>query len=396
MRAWLLLLLLLVGVLTNRAVNLTDPILNSALKAMTWLVRLSGLLTLPFTRLGKSMRPVDPPAMSTLEIIFEAPTAILSFAMYRLAKYVFTRPYSDDPPGWTIPYKDVTVWENSKPYKLIFKAVVQPRWQTRALVARSTIKVKSGFEIDTLTLGKGTVSWTCVIYKGIQTVASLGGDGGGGGGWKHVKLNPGNYELVLRLYAASADSTEMNLPAVRLDANSEPVIPALTTKCNVREELAYPRMQQYEIPFIKAMHHHVYPMLECQHLLPQQLVRKTVLPIGNPESVFAYGPVHQGARMSITLSPAALEEYHLVHVAVYNRASFPVYFFDVPMSSTPFVTPDPCAIDGIYLVRAVPKMPGEPTLTYIKSASNPTANAGTFGDRLTIKLLSGAKGSKSD
>mmetsp|Transcript_5877 Transcript_5877/g.12097 ORF Transcript_5877/g.12097 Transcript_5877/m.12097 type:complete len:393 (+) Transcript_5877:295-1473(+) len=385
---WLVLLLLALyaaGTIAAmiKSMDLVIVIFTPLLEVLTLLVRGCYTISAPLCAL---FRPLRSPQMSIFELVLELPAALLSFVVFKIAKYLFSRPI-DEAPGWGSPYGAITVWNDREPYKLIARAVLMPRWQTRALTARTALKVNDGFEIDVGALANPTLSWSCLVQTSAGApVASLCGDGRPTASteWVRVPLEAGDYVVYLRCYTEKPNPKDVPLPAIRLGADATPVVAATSGSIDLDGELELEKLAPYQIPFLRAVHFHIYPMIAWGQLLPPSLLNRTVLD-DEPEPAIAFGTISAGCAMVISLKEEAVAEFHVVHVTIYNRHSFPVNYFDLPLTSAPYTTLT-FEEDGIYVVRGIFKRPGGPSVTSI-DPSNSRARSPEFGSRITIGLI---------
>jgi len=120
-----------------------------------------------------------------------------------------------------------------------------------------------------------------------------------------------------------------------------------------RDRLAFNyTLRKHERPIFWPFQWHVYPMLCCRTWLPPELVRRIYLPVGNPETQWLYGPVHEGFALHFVIAEHVLTD-HLVFCTVYDRASFPT----LPCGSVekPVQMLEVCGEDGFWATRVVRK-----------------------------------------
>ncbi len=290
------------------------------------------------------MKPVD-----AIAILWRFPLALLSFAFFRYARFWmrwgyarFMRQHPELAPTWRVLSGDAI----ARPLALPIVLTSGPRWNVHAIIAAAgPFEVRDSIEIDRAAASRSAGAWTVVAYRGsaIRTVASVGSrDPGSAGG--SLRLPPGTYSLGLRYYRWG-DSPA--LPAVRVDGRD--VVPALEVPAAVNRfyETLLGRRRAIHV----ALHYYVWVLLLHRRLFPRRLVEREYLPAGNPETRFEYGAFRAGESVRIDLEPAVLES-HDVYLCVYDRASFPIHWEDVPAArheTRPFPTP------GTWLLRIHPR-----------------------------------------
>ena len=157
------------------------------------------------------------------------------------------------------------------------------------------------------------------------------------------------YTFAIRYYGLRTDAV---LPAIKIDGKT-----AFDERPVPQNPLDVYEMVRGRSPFIfLALHSYVYPLLLLRAWLPRALVRRELLPVGNPETTFKYGTVEKGERVQIALPPESLRT-QLALLTIYNRASFPIAWF--ALSEAVFETA-PIAAQGVWVLRLHPRGPEAP------------------------------------
>jgi hypothetical protein len=178
-------------------------------------------------------------------------------------------------------------------------------------------------------------------------VASIGAlDAGDHGAWRTIELPPGIYRLALRYYQWSETA---ELPAI--DVDGTPVVAPLKVPADAND--FYRDLAGRTNPLYLCLHSYVCTLLRHREWFPPAFAEREYLPAGNPQTTFHYGFVQAGTRLAIELG-AGLLDTHDVYFTAYNRASFPVLWYQLTGSS--HRTP-PIPATGTYLIRVHGRTP---------------------------------------
>jgi hypothetical protein len=289
-------------------------------------------------------------AGSLLALLWRAPLSALSFAFFRLNRFLLTslrRAHfrRRQSPEWlTLPEL------LARPLALPIVMVTGPRWNTHALVATAgPVRVERSLRLDASAADASARLWTVVVYSAArtETVAAVDSRAPRGEGAGTVELPPGAYSLVLRYYEWAADP---RLPSVAIDGR--PAIPERSLPGAGNDYLRALGGQRRG--YGRALHYYVLNLLRYRRLFPASFVRAEFLPVGNPETEFAYGALERGQTLEIDCPPALLAA-HRVYVTVYDSASFPVTWraLDAPGRTALEAT-----AAGYYLLR-LHRLPGQ-------------------------------------
>lgn len=313
--------------------------------------------------------------MAPIELLYELPLGLVSMAMYFTARPIvalFPQKKKDSEFGsWEPLYHKLGEVTNAR---LLGISIVAPRWNTAASVlattnveaAQGTVRIRCG------TCAESAERWTLIAldmyndktlsYLGSLTLGSQTKE------WHEVLLaKETSLRLTLRYYTLKPGSS---FPEVIVDGKV--AVPSAPTGDVDPQWEALAKREKFQH---RAIAWHVYPLLCFRDYVPAWLVRQVVLPVGNPETGFIYGPVHKGTQLCLELSAALWTNSHLVHVTIYSRGSLPTMWLDVPNAATTFTTPA-FDQDGIYLIRVVVK--NAPAAGPSVDLSNPTLASPTI------------------
>lgn len=291
------------------------------------------------------MRPTSSGRLAAAGDIALAP---LSFVFYRVARLVMRR---------LVQLRDrrahpaqATTWQSldrsavSKPFTLLAMMTSGPRWNTHALIALAgPLHVHHTISIGTSTAAKSAESWTIVVHAepAHSIVTSIGSlDAISEEPWRTIELPPGTYRLALRYYRWS-ESAE--LPPVQVDG--VPVLGPLAVPADNND--FYDDLACRSTFFYGFMHSYVCTLLRHRRWFPRSFVEREYLPAGNPQTTFHYGFLRAGTSLLIEVD-AGLLDTHDVYFTAYNRASFPVLWYQLTESR--HTTPAALAT-GSYLIR---------------------------------------------
>lgn len=295
-------------------------------------------------------------------LLCEVPLALISYAAYESVKLCVSpliRAVEESRHGtdtaWVDKlYKNI-VSPGRMPRGAVFAAILWgPRWNTHTNVHFVRLAVAPEEEEHTFEVENVSTpyfSWQILAYDQHQTTIGRLAAQRGGPPWLRLTVRAaGAINLSIRPYAFG-DRASAPLPRVRLDGVEVGDGGAPVEFKRERLDFNF-SLRRYESPLYWALQWHVYPLLCARELLPAALVRAVYLPVGNPETQWLYGPVHEGYALRFETSAEVLAE-HLVFCTVYDRASFPT----LPCGSIemPSVTLDASLEDGFWAMRVVRK-----------------------------------------
>src|SRR5271169_1731834 len=226
-----------------------------------------------------------------------------------------------------------------------------PRWNTHAIVATAgPIVVEKSLAVNVGAAERSARVWTLAIctFPGYQTVTATGSRNAPfASTTMELPLRPGRYWLALRYYHWS-DCVE--LPSLTVDGVE--VIDSTAVPYDVND--FYLAIIGKNSALYRCLHYYAYVLLRYRRFFPAAFVEREFVPLGNPETRFEFGAMEAGERLSIQAGPLVLLS-HDIYVTIYNRASFPVIWFQV--TDGEFATPE-CTTKCVYLVRIHHKAPG--------------------------------------
>ncbi len=226
-----------------------------------------------------------------------------------------------------------------------------PRWNPHAILAMA-----GPFRVEhTLTVELGPVyasaeSWSLVLYRypGAATVDHIGSATLPVAREQHTwHLPPGDYVASLRYYGWGEAPA---LPTV--SADDLPVVapcPVDPTTNRVYDQLRARRSRLGQ-----CLHFYVYPMLRLAPWLPRRWVEAALLPVGNPETTFYYGPLAPGERLRLH-APTTLVADYAIYACIYTWDSLPRVW--ARMTTADLALP-PDQERGFYVIRVHPLRAG--------------------------------------
>jgi len=280
------------------------------------------------------------------------PAASASFVLFHAVKWLLhrlrrVRERNGETLAWT------TLSEVfGRPLALPYIMVTGPRWNPHALISRvGPFQVEHSLRMRTDTAHAAAQMWTLVISRASDTHAVAAIDSSRisrDHEWHIQPLPPGRYTGVLRYYKWTTDP---HLPTLEIDNGRQ--IPERAVPPTENDYLQTIRHKNGV--FYTCLHYYVLEMLRLRRYLPEALLRREYLPVGNPETAFCYGYLPQGQCLAIT-SHLGIPQGHRLYLTVYNRSSFPVHWGEV--QSLPHYTPA-AAATGSYLLRLHATRPQE-------------------------------------
>jgi hypothetical protein len=296
--------------------------------------------------------------MSLHLAICEAPLALLSYMTYEPLKYLLrplvemhTSAQAQRESKWVDRLYMNFVDPAPRPYGAALAAISWgPRWNTHTNVHFLHVEMPASgvaaFEVENVRLAG--FSWQIIAYDDRQGVVGRVAMAVDGPDWLTLKVSSHETaRLSIRPYIFG-ERTSVLLPRVRL--NGQDVAGRVEF---ARDRLAFNHtLRKYRHPIVWPLQWHVYPLLCCRTWLPPELVRRIYLPVGNPETQWLYGPVHEGFALHLVVAHHVLTD-HLVFCTVYDRASFPTLACGSVEKTVQ--TLEVCGEDGFWAIRVVRK-----------------------------------------
>lgn len=302
--------------------------------------------------------------LSWLPLVWQAPLALLSYMAHffvrSLVIYIGVRHYRSNAKSfmrWQFLSRDTL----QKPNVLSRYMAVGPRWNTHAAIASAGPFAVAGIlTVDVEPMAKSAGYWAFAIkqfpsFQGDEQFSSLTHTDAGSP--VTLQLPQGDYSFSLRYYLCSE---QIKTPTIKIDGKT--VAGSVVVSGDVNE--FYQDLFQQGRFFYFCLNYYVYVLVKWRAILPKSWVRRELLPVGNIETEFYYGILKRNQALTYHLKPELFEN-HRVYFTAYNKASFPILYYEV---TQPQYTGLPCNQDCIYLVRIVQVSPGERALPLDKTA----------------------------
>ena len=285
--------------------------------------------------------------MSSLKLLWQIPLACLSFIFYKIMRLIIGNAYriylsiaSQKKFQWRVLSSEIL----KNPISLPVIMTKGPRWNTHAIVATAgPFRVQEFLSVNDLQVRNSAQSWTVVVYSypGYKTIANLGSlSSENEKAWNSIKLNQGQYTLVLRYYDWSK---KPELPSIKVD-NKE-VIPASSISPKINDFLR--DLIKVKNWFYLWLHYYVFILLQFEDWLPQSFVKQEFLPVGDRDNQFQYGYIKKGECLQIQCPQKLLQEAD-IYLTLYNRSSFPTIWHQIKELKE---STKPSQVDGFYLLR---------------------------------------------
>lgn len=247
--------------------------------------------------------------------------------------------FGGSPGAWT----PLSRWLAAAPERERLMMLVGPRWNTGAVLAFTPMfDARERVTVDAGAASRACPHWGLVAYDArLGTVAAIGSRTAGPGE-VDIELSPGRHFLALRYHGPCP---EARFPAVAVDGvplvAAEPVAGEAARYARFLHGLRERRRFEYRL-----LHYHAWALLRDRDRFDKDTVRSRYLPVGNPETEFAFGAIAAGARLRVEPSAVAGDR---THVTFYGIDSIPLEWY------APGADGDgpPAPERGTYLVRRV-------------------------------------------
>ena len=103
--------------------------------------------------------------------------------------------------------------------------------------------------------------------------------------------------------------------------------------------------------FYSSLHYYIYTILKLRDYLPESFVRKEYLPLGAPDTHFAYNYLDAGQTLTIESAPEVVEQFD-IYFTLYDRSSLPLTWCII--TEEKYISP-PQDTKGYFLLRIRPK-----------------------------------------
>ena len=291
--------------------------------------------------------------MKNLSILWEIPLAFLSFLFYKVTKFAIGNLFTiyltinkDKASQWRVLSQETI----DSPLTLPVLMTKGPRWNTHAIIGTlGPFSVEKSIALDLESANKSARSWIVVVYSfpGYKTITSLKSDEiDSSNKWYSLELKPGKYSLGLRYYNRL---DEIYLPAVKVDDRE--LVSAEPIPSNIND--FYHNLIKAKNWFYLSLHYYIFTILKLRKWLPESFVRKEYLPVGAPDTFFAYNHLDKEQTLQIEFSDEIINNFD-IYFTLYDRSSLPLSWCQIKSEKYNL----PAREDrGYYLLRIRPNFP---------------------------------------
>ncbi len=163
--------------------------------------------------------------------------------------------------------------------------------------------------------------------------------------WLDLTIAEGSYSIALRYYECVPHPV---FPAVHIDGHEYTATRPMSEEYE-RYTTFLEGIRDYRGTLYLCLHYYVFQLIIWREWLPESVVKKELLPVGNPETQFLYGPVRKDAPLTVTFDPEVFNTAG-VYISLYNTCSFPVLWERINDADY-FCPRVPC--DGYYVIRII-------------------------------------------
>jgi hypothetical protein len=289
--------------------------------------------------------------MNKLYLLLEIPLALLSFVFYKIMKFVIGNLYTI---YLSINKKKASQWRVisseliESPLSLPVLMTKGPRWNTHAIIGTlGPFAVKDFIELDVTSANKSARSWIAIFYSfpGYKTIDTIESDSIElNTQWQKLPLKTGRYTIALRYYERE---NYLNLPAIKIDGQD--FVSPQNVPNNIND--FYLKLAEKTNWFYLSLHYYIFTILKLRKWLPESFVNYEYLPVGATDTIFIYNFLDKNQSLKIQAQSSILNDYN-IHYTYYNRASFPVEYFQIDTEEKIVESSDR---QGFYLLRLRPK-----------------------------------------
>ncbi|MGK7898101.1 MAG: DUF6208 family protein [Xenococcus sp. (in: cyanobacteria)] len=289
--------------------------------------------------------------MKQLMLVWEIPLALFSLVFYKTMKLIIGNLFTiylvinkNKAAIWRVLSQETIDSFLSLPV-LMTKG---PRWNTHAIIGTlGPFKVEKEVSLNITTANSSARSWIAVVYSfpSYKTITSLESSKiSSDNDWYTIKLAPGKYSLGLRYYNRLDD---INLPEIKIDDN------LFTDKQKVATDNNnfYDNLIQAKNLFYSSLHYYIFTILKLRKFLPESFVRKEFLPVGAPDTFFAYNYLAKQQSLKINFTQDIIDNCN-IYFNVYDRSSLPLSWCEI---STTEYNLTATQTNGYYLLRIRPQ-----------------------------------------
>ena len=290
-------------------------------------------------------------SVKNISLVWEVPLALLSFGFYKIMKLMIGNLFTvylainrDKANQWRILSQEVI----DSPLSLPVLMTKGPRWNTHAVIGTlGPFKVNNSLTLDLESANNSAGSWIAVVYSfpSYKTVTSIESDQvKSENKWYTINLPTGKYSLGVRYYNRR---DRLIYPGVKLDDRD--FVAPQPVASNIND--FYHNLIQAKNWFYLSLHYYIFTILKLRNWLPESFVRREFLPVGAPDTYFAYNYLQRGQALQIDIDPEILTHYD-VYFTLYDRSSLPLTWSAI--GSATYSLPS-VASNGYFLLRIRPK-----------------------------------------
>jgi hypothetical protein len=283
--------------------------------------------------------------------LWEIPLAILSFIFYKIMKLAIGILYTvylilnrEKASQWRFFSQKMI----AAPLILPVLMTKGPRWNTHAIIGTlGPFKVEQEIALDLESANNSAGSWIAVVYSfpTYKTIMSLESSKiTGNDKWHSVKLKSGKYSLGIRYYNRS---NNLQLPAIKVDGHN--FVDAQPMPSDVNN--FYYDLIEAKNWFYSSLHYYIFTLLKLRGILPESLIRKEYLPVGAPDTFFAYNYLEKQQQLELKIDNEIVNTC-TIYFTLYDRSSFPLSWQEITTTNYHLAAPQ---TNGYYLLRIRPQ-----------------------------------------
>ncbi len=289
--------------------------------------------------------------MKQLMLVWEIPLALLSLVFYKTMKLIIGNLFTiylatnkNKAAIWRVLSQETIDSFLSLPV-LMTKG---PRWNTHAIIGTlGPFKVEKEVSLNIATTNSSARSWIAVLYSfpSYKTITSLESSKiSSNNDWYTIKLSPGRYSFGLRYYNRLDD---INLPEIKIDDN------IFTNKQKVPTDNNnfYYNLIQNKNWFYSSLHYYIFTILKLRKFLPESFVRTEFLPVGAPDTFFAYNYIAKQQSLKLNFTQDIIDNCN-IYFNFYDRSSLPLSWCEISTTEYNLTTTQ---TNGYYLLRIRPQ-----------------------------------------
>ncbi len=289
--------------------------------------------------------------MKQLILVWEIPLALLSLLFYKVMKFIIGNLFTiylavnkNKASQWRVLSQETLDSALSLPV-LMTKG---PRWNTHAIIGTlGPFKVEQEVSLNITTANSSAGSWIAVVYSfpGYKTITSLESSKiSSDNDWYSIKLPPGKYSFGLRYYNRL---DKITLPEIKIDDNNFAEAQNISTDNND----FYHNLIQAKNWFYSSLHYYIFTILKLRKFLPESFIRKEFLPVGAPDTFFAYNYLGRQQSLSLEFTQDIIDNCN-IYFNLYDRSSLPLIWCEITTREYNLAAP---ATNGYYLLRIRPQ-----------------------------------------